>query len=59
MLKLNHHQYCKGKLTHLGKNLWMVLVLFLLMTLHTSDEIDQFDEFYEEFEKSQLVLILD
>jgi hypothetical protein len=49
----------KGKLTHL-KNLWMVLVLFLLMTLQVIRQmkLTNLMNFMKNL-KSQLVLILD
>jgi peroxiredoxin len=60
-VEMNHQPILKVKvkLTHLGKNLWMVLVLFFTYdpTSYTSDEIDQFDEFMKNL-KSQLVIIL-
>jgi hypothetical protein len=50
----------KGKLTHLGKNLWMVLVLFLLMTLQVIRQmkLTNLMNFMKNL-KSQLVLILE
>jgi hypothetical protein len=51
------HIKSKGKLTHLGKNLWMVLVLYLCLQVIRQMKLTNLMNFMKNL-KSQLVLIL-